>query len=92
MANLFKVVNDELILMSCGTFSEAVSWNEDGTVKDVIGDRPVLGYSMHVGNALAAFSAMGECLTTEVIKIISEKPNTVRFLTESGVYEWRKSK
>lgn len=88
MANLFKVINDELILMEYGKFTEAISWNDDGTIKDIL-ERPAIGYSIHVGNELANWDC-NELSTTEIIKIISAKPNQVRFLTESGVYEWRK--
>ena len=65
------------------------SWNEDGTVKEVIGGKPTIGCSMLVGSITArSYMDRDFWLTTVVTEIIEDKGDYVKFKTENSVYEW----
>jgi len=76
-----------------GVRSEAISWNEDGSLKEVVDNRPTLGCSMLVGSlAAGSYSNRDYWLTTEVTEILEEIKNEdvdyVRFKTGNSEYEW----
>jgi hypothetical protein len=71
-----------------GARCEAISWNEDGTFKEVVGHRPVVGCSMLVGSVTArSYSDRDYWLTTKVTEIIEEREDYVRFKTGNSEYE-----
>lgn len=72
-----------------GARSEAISWNEDGTFKEVVGHRPMVGCSMLVGSTTArSYSAQDYWLTTVVTEILEEREDYVKFRTLNSIYEW----
>lgn len=76
----------------CGTCSEAIEWNEDGTKKGVVSDRPTVGCSMLVGSWRAStYSRQDYWLTTPVTEILEETEDYVKFKTGNSVYEWWKN-
>ena len=73
-----------------GSRSEAISWNEDGSFKEVVGRRPVVGCSMLVGAlGTRSFQDQDYWLTTPVILILEESENYVKFKTQNTIYEWK---
>jgi hypothetical protein len=71
-----------------GSRVEAISWNEDGTFKEVAGHRPIVGCSLLVGSLTArSYSDKDYWLTTKVTQIIEEREDYVRFKTENSEYE-----
>ena len=73
-----------------GSRSEAILWNEDGSFKDVISRRPVVGCSMLVGSTGArSFHYQDYWLTTPVHEILEEREDYVKFRTENTIYEWK---
>lgn len=72
-----------------GARSEAIAWNEDGTFKEVVSDRPTVGCSMLVGSISArSYSNQDYWLTTPVTEIIKDTPDLVIFRTGNSEYEW----
>jgi hypothetical protein len=76
-----------------GACSQAISWNEDKTLKEVVGRRPTIGCSMLVGSTTArSYAGQDYWLTTAVTEILEEITNDdtdyVRFKTGNSVYEW----
>jgi hypothetical protein len=72
-----------------GGRSEAIAWNEDGTLKEVVSDRPTVGCSMLVGSVTArSYSYQDYWLTTVVTEILEDKGHYVKFRTENSIYEW----
>lgn len=72
-----------------GSRSEAIMWNEDGTIKEVVSNRPVVGCSILVGSVTArSYSAKDYWLTTEVVEILEEREDYVKFKTTNSEYEW----
>ena len=74
---------------------EAISWSEDGTVKEIIGSRPIIGCSLLVGSVTArSYSEKDYWLTTEVTEIIEEVMDNeglyVKFRTGNSIYEFWK--
>jgi hypothetical protein len=76
---------------------EAIAWNEDGTFKEIVDSKPVLGCSVLVGSVTArSYSAQDYWLTTKVTEIIEEKKGDdgyyelIRFKTEKSIYELRR--
>ena len=73
-----------------GARSEAISWNEDHTFKKIVDHRPVVGCSMLVGSISArSYSSQDYWLTTEIIEILEEREDYVRFRTKNTEYEWK---
>ncbi len=78
-----------------GSRAEAIKWNEDGTLKEVIGNgKPVVGCSFLVGSLTArSYSTKDYWLTTEVTEIIEEKYDKdnhmiyCKFKTKNSEYE-----
>ena len=78
-----------------GDCSQAISWNEDGTKKDIEGNKPIVGCSMLVGSINArSYSNQDYWLTTEVTEILEEKEVGdgiyVKFKTGNSIYEFWK--
>ena len=75
-----------------GSRVQAIKWNSDGSFGDVVGDKPIIGYSLLVGSVTArSYSDKDYWLTTEVTEIIEEKEDEgrwyVRFKTGNSEYE-----
>jgi len=76
-----------------GAMSQSISWNEDGTFKEIVDTKPVVGCSVRVGAITArSYSAQDWWMTTEVIEILEES-NTEdyfysRFKTKNSIYEF----
>lgn len=71
-----------------GARSEAIAWNEDGTFKEIVGRRPVVGCSILVGSVTArTYHNQDYWLTTPVTEILEERKDYVRFKTENSEYE-----
>lgn len=74
-----------------GALSQAISWNEDGTFKEVVGDRPTVGCSMLVGSATArTYQNQDYWLTTPVTEILEDEGDRVLFKTGNSTYEWKR--
>lgn len=74
-----------------GSISQAIKWNEDGTFKEVVSDRPTVGCSMLVGSGTAStYQHQDYWLTTVVIEIIEDTDDYVKFKTENSIYEWKR--
>lgn len=88
MATLVKIHKDgHGEMKDGGSLCEAIAWNEDGTFKEVVGNRPVVGCSMKVGTPFArTYSNQDWWLTTPVTKIIKETEKYVEFETENSTY------
>ena len=76
-----------------GSRVEAIQWNEDGTFKEVVGNRPIVGCSLLVGGLTArTYSDQDWWLTTPVTEILEEEENDgdlyVKFRTENSIYEF----
>ncbi len=72
---------------------QAIAWNEDGTFKEIVDHKPVVGCSLLVGSVTArTYSHQDYWLTTKVSEILEEKTNEegllefVRFRTENSEY------
>jgi hypothetical protein len=90
MATLLKEDNGKLIFKDGGGCSEAIKWNEDGTLKEVVSRRPTIGCSMMVGSVTArSYSTQDYWLTTEVLEILEDTEDEVRFRTKNSIYIWR---
>jgi len=90
MARLRRVHDGE---MEEGAMSQAIAWNEDGTFKEVVDYRPVVGCSMRVGSVTArSYSSRDWWMTTVVEEILEEKMEGdllyVKFRTQNSMYEW----
>jgi hypothetical protein len=91
MATLLKEIDGDYEFKDGGGCSQAIKWNEDGTFKEVVSNRPTVGCSMLVGSVTArSFSNQDYWLTTEVLEILEETEEKVRFRTKNSIYEWRK--
>lgn len=97
MPRLFKIHADgQEQLKEHGQRIEAIAWNEDGTFKEVIDHKPVIGCSLLVGSITArSYSSQDYWLTTRVTEILEEKMDedgayvSIRFRTENSIYELR---
>lgn len=68
-----------------GSRVEALEWNDDRTLKGIVGNRPIVGCSLLVGSMTArSYSYQDYWLTTLVSEILSEKPGEIRFMTVNG--------
>lgn len=78
-----------------GARVEAISWNEDGSFKEVVDDKPVVGCSLLVGSVTArTFSTKDYWITTPIISILEQVQTDeglyVKFTTENSSYEFWK--
>jgi hypothetical protein len=72
-----------------GARSEAIKWNTDGKIKEIVGRRPTIGCSILVGSVTArTYQHQDYWLTTEVTEILEEREDYVRFKTGNSEYEW----
>ena len=72
-----------------GPCSQAIKWNEDGSFKEVVSDRPTIGCAMLVGSITArTYEEQDYWLTSVVTEIIEDTENYVRFKTRNSEYEW----
>jgi hypothetical protein len=72
-----------------GSTCQAISWNEDGTFKEVVSNRPTVGCSFLVGAATArTYSSQDYWLTTVVTEILEEREDYVKFKTGNSEYEF----
>lgn len=72
-----------------GSNCQAIAWNEDGTFKEVVSDKPTIGCSFLVGSATArTYSHQDYWLTTVVTEILEETEEYVKFKTGNSVYEF----
>lgn len=73
-----------------GACSQAIKWNNDRTLKEVVSHRPTVGCSMLVGSVAArSYSRQDYWLTTLVTEILEDTGDYVKFKTENSIYEWR---
>lgn len=79
-----------------GSRVEAIQWNEDGTFKEVVDNKPTVGCSFLVGSITArTYSDHDYWLTTPVTEILEEKFDKkdsgkliyCKFKTENSIYE-----
>ena len=88
MADLIKIHPDgRHELKDGGAMCDAVAWNEDGTFKEVVGHKPVIGCSMMVGSFRARTYGSDYWLTTPVTKILEETKKYCLFETENSKYK-----
>ena len=78
-----------------GSRVEAISWNEDGSFKEIVGNRPIVGCSLLVGSVTArSYSKQDFWLTTEITEILEEKEENdslyVKFKTGNSIYEFKR--
>lgn len=88
--NLYRIPDEK---GDVGGSSQAISWNENGTIKNVVDYKPTVGCSLKVGSVTArSYSSQDYWLTTEVTEIVEEIENDethyIRFKTENSEYEW----
>ena len=88
MATLIKIhPNGRGEMKEGGSLCESIAWNEDGTFKEVVGSKPVVGCSMKVGSPFARTYGNDWWLTTPVTKIIEETDKFCIFETENSTYK-----
>lgn len=91
MATLLKKLENGYEFMEGGARSDVIEWNEDGTIKSMETGRPKIGCSMRVGSIMArSYSNRDWWTTTEVLEILEESEEEVKFRTKNSVYIWRK--
>jgi len=72
-----------------GASSLALKWDKDKNKVEIEGNRPILGCSMQVGSVSArSYAKQDWWLTTEIIEILIDEPNYVKFKTLNSIYEW----
>jgi hypothetical protein len=88
MPNLFKEVNGQMIFIEGGSLSESIKWKEDDY--EIVGHRPTIGCSIKVGSLVArSYSDRDWWLTTEILEIIEETEDRVKFRTKNSIYIWK---
>jgi len=91
MATLLKVIGENYEFKEGGARSEAIKWDKEAGKTEVVGHRPMVGCSMLVGSVTArSYSDQDWWLTTEVLEILEETEDKVRFRTLNSIYEWLK--
>jgi len=89
MPTLLKEIEGQLAFMEGGARSEAIKF--DGNSYKVVGDKPIVGCHMLVGSVTArSYSNQDYWLTTEVLEIIEETEEKIKFKTKNSIYEWRR--
>ena len=72
-----------------GSCSQAIKYDKDGLFESVVSHRPIVGCCMLVGSSIArTYSHQDYWLTTEVLEIIEEREDYVKFRTNNSIYEW----
>jgi len=90
MATLFKVLENGYEFKDGGSRSEAINFDIETNKIEVVGDRPIVGYSLLVGSCNARTYGSDYWLTTEVTEILEETENEVKFKTKNSIYLWTK--
>lgn len=86
MPKLFRISDGK---GDVGGMSNAIAWNGDGTFIEIVGHRPMVGYSLMVGSVTArSYQHQDYWLTTVVTEILKESEDYVKFKTENSEYEW----
>ena len=89
MVTLLKVVGENFHFKEGGARSEAIKWDKEKNTTKVVGNRPMVGCSMLVGSVTArSYSDRDWWLTTEVLEILEDTGNEVRFKTKNSIYVW----
>jgi len=90
MATLLKILPDgKYEFMEGGARSESIKFNGDGTHK-IVGHTPIVGCCMLVGSVTArSYSDRDFWITTEVLEILENTDDVVKFKTKNSIYEWR---
>jgi len=74
-----------------GSRVESIKFKDDGSFDKVVGNRPIVGYSLLVGSVTArSYSTKDYWLTTEVIEILDERDDYIKFKTSNSEYEFWK--
>jgi hypothetical protein len=89
MATLLKIHSDGFEeYKESGPMCNAVSWNEDGSFKGVVGHEPTIGCSLIVGSMTArSYSDSDYWMTTTITKIIEQTDEHWIFETENSTYK-----
>jgi hypothetical protein len=86
MAHLYRISDGR---GDSGAYCVALGLNEKNEVV-VKGHRPIVGCVMQVGSVTArTYSKSDYWITTEVLEILEERDDYVKFRTKNSVYEWR---
>ena len=73
-----------------GPRSDAYKYDEDGKNPKLVGHRPIIGAAMLVGSVVArSYSHQDWWMTTEVLEILEDRSDYVKFRTKNSVYIWR---
>ena len=71
-----------------GPLVQALQYNDDGTFKEVVDDKPVVGCCLLVGSLVArTYSNQDYWITTPILEILEEREGYVRFKTQNSEYE-----
>lgn len=86
MAHLYRIPDGA---GDSGAFSVALGLNEENKVV-IKGNRPIVGCIMRVGSVTArTYSKSDYWTTTEILEILEEREDYVKFRTKNSIYEWR---
>jgi DNA repair photolyase len=90
MATLYKEVDGNLIVKDGGARSESIKWKDNGRIDKIVSHRPTVGCSILVGSLNTRTYGSDYWLTTEVLEILEETEDRVRFRTKNSIYVWEK--
>jgi hypothetical protein len=90
MASLIRTRDGEGF---AGSRVEAIKWDKEKEVTEVVGHRPMIGHSLLVGSLTAGtYSTRDWWLTTEITEILEETEENnqlyVKFKTGNSTYEF----
>lgn len=69
-------------------FVRIMSLNEDGSIKETLGGKPIVGCVVWVGSVTArSYSNQDYWVTSAVMEILEEREDYCRFRTENSEYE-----
>lgn len=69
-------------------FVKAISLNEDGTIKETLGNKPIVGCSVWIGSVTArSYSDTDYWVTSAVVEILEEREDYCKFKTKNSEYE-----
>jgi hypothetical protein len=86
MAHLYRIPDGA---GDSGAFSVALGLNEENKVV-IKSNRPIVGCVMRVGSVTArSYSKSDYWTTTEILEILEERTDYVKFKTKNSIYEWR---
>ena len=81
---MFELIRLDDNHTTTGIYSSAVLYGQDKTYKEVMGERPIEGCNMVVARGINSY-----WLTSEVVEILEDTPNYVKFKTKNSTYEWK---